>query len=163
VPDADTLVLFIGPAAKAPSLKKGDAVKISTETEPPLRGVSDALSGGPILVMNGKRQKIKVPESDSYIFSSMQERHPRSAIGWNDEFYFLVAVDGRQRASLGMTLEEFGAQLVKLGCTHALNLDGGGSSTLWFEGKVRNFLCDGYERDIANSLVVVEKKPAAGK
>jgi exopolysaccharide biosynthesis protein len=113
-------------------------------------------------VKDGRRQAIKATESDSYIFSSMQEQHPRSAIGWNDEYYFLVSIDGRQgRKSVGMTLDEFARELVKIGCQQALNLDGGGSATLWFEGKARNFLCDGFERDIANALAVVEKKSAA--
>ena len=57
-----------------------------------------------------------------------------------------------------MTLDELSAYLVKLGCEEALNLDGGGSSSLWFEGAVRNNPCDGYERTIANSLVVVRKR-----
>jgi hypothetical protein len=159
---ADTLVLSIGPKAKTPRLVAGAEVKISTETQPALRGVSQAISGGPILVKDGRRQAIKAAESDSYIFSSMQEQHPRSAIGWNDEYYFLVSIDGRQgRKSVGMTLDEFARELVKIGCQQALNLDGGGSATLWFEGKARNFLCDGFERDIANALAVVEKKSAA--
>ena len=56
-----------------------------------------------------------------------------------------------------MTLDELASYLVKLGCVEALNLDGGGSSTLWFDGSVRNSPCDGYERPIANSLVVVQQ------
>jgi hypothetical protein len=155
----DTMVLSLGRKGGSAKVKAGDVVKVSTETQPSLRGVAEALSGGPILVQNGKRSSIKATNSDSYIFSSMHERHPRSAIGWNEEFYFFVSVDGRQPGlSEGMTLEEFGAQLVKVGCEHALNLDGGGSATLWFDGEVRNYLCDGYERKIANGLIVVEKK-----
>ena len=69
-----------------------------------------------------------------------------------------VSVDGRQgNVSVGLTLEEFSAELVKLGCENAMNLDGGGSATLWFEGKIRNYLCDRYERKIANVLTIVEK------
>lgn len=156
--EPETLVLSVGRKASAPKLKPGEVIRISTETQPSLRGVAEALSGGPILVRDGKRQSIKAPSSDSYEFSSMHERHPRSAIGWNDEFYFLVSVDGRQTGvSVGMTLEEFGTQLAKIGCTHALNLDGGGSATLWYDGKIRNYLCDGYERKIANSVSIIEK------
>jgi hypothetical protein len=61
-----------------------------------------------------------------------------------------------------MTLGELSDYLVKLGCTEAMNLDGGGSSSLWFDGKVRNNPCDGYERNIANSLLVLRKKLNAG-
>jgi exopolysaccharide biosynthesis protein len=88
----------------------------------------------------------------------MQERHPRAAVGWNDEFYFLVQVDGRQKGvAAGMTLAELASYLVRLGCKEAMNLDGGGSATLWYAGTVRNFLCDGYEREVANCLVVVKE------
>jgi hypothetical protein len=157
----DSVVLSVGPGVRAPRLLAGAQLRLSMETQPSLRGVGEAISGGPILVKDGKRQSIKVPESDSYIFSSMGERHPRSALGWNDQFYFLVSVDGRQgRTSVGMTLDELARELVKLGCQQAINLDGGGSATLWFEGKARNFLCDGFERPVANALAVVEKKNA---
>jgi hypothetical protein len=159
--EPETIVLSVGRKASAPKLKPGDIIKISTETQPSLRGVAEAVSGGPILLRGGKRHSIKAPGGDSYESSSMFERHPRSAIGWNDEYYFLVSVDGRQTGvSVGMTLEEFSAQLAKIGCTDAINLDGGGSATLWFEGKIRNYLCDGYERKIANSLAVIEKAGA---
>jgi exopolysaccharide biosynthesis protein len=88
----------------------------------------------------------------------MSERHPRSAIGWNDDFFFLVTVDGRYRLSVGMTLRELADYMAKLGCKEAMNLDGGGSATLWYEDRVRNRPCDGGERDVANALVVVERR-----
>lgn len=47
--------------------------------------------------------------------------------------------------------------MVKLGCDNVLNLDGGGSATLWCDGQVRNSPCNGRERPIANSLVVLKK------
>lgn len=76
-------------------------------------------------------------------------------MGWSREFYLLVLVDGRQRRSVGMTLPELSGVFQRLGCTDAMNLDGGGSATLWYDGKVRNRPCDGGEREIANSLVAV--------
>ena len=86
------------------------------------------------------------------------ERHPRAAIGWNQNDFFLVEVDGRQRSlSVGMTLEELADFMVDLGCQEALNLDGGGSATLWYNGEVRNSPCDRAEREIANCLVVVKR------
>ena len=70
-----------------------------------------------------------------------------------------MEVDGRQKSlSVGMTLDELSAYLRKLGCNEAMNLDGGGSATLWCTGKVRNSPCDGQERAIANSLIVVRRK-----
>jgi exopolysaccharide biosynthesis protein len=70
----------------------------------------------------------------------------------------LVQVDGRQpRLSVGMTLEELGATMARLGCEEAMNLDGGGSATFWCDGRIRNSPCDGGERVIANSLVLVRR------
>ena len=159
-----TMVLSIGPslARRVPWLQSGDELIVSTATSPSLRGARTAISGGPLLVRDGKRQRIQTADSDSYEFSSMTERHPRSAIGWNENYFFLVQVDGRQRnLSVGMTLSELAALMVELGCQEALNLDGGGSATLWYDGRVRNRPCDGYERAIANSVVVVKKNSAA--
>ena len=156
------MVLSIGPALarSIPRVQVGEVLVISTTTLPNLRGVKTALSGGPVIVRDAKRQRIKVDDSDSYRFSSMMERHPRSAIGWNEDYFFLVEVDGRHRGlSVGMTLSELASYLVELGCLEAMNLDGGGSATLWYDGKVQNRPCDGYERPVANSLVVLKKTP----
>jgi exopolysaccharide biosynthesis protein len=71
----------------------------------------------------------------------------------------MVSVDGRlKNISVGMTLNELADYMSDLGCVEAMNLDGGGSSTLWYDGKVQNRPCDGYERPVANSLVVLLKK-----
>jgi hypothetical protein len=159
-----TMVLSVGPAlAKTmPHFQTGAELILSTATSPSLRGARTAISGGPVLVREGKRQRLKMSVSDSYEFSSRLERHPRSAIGWNEEYYFLVEVDGRQKNySVGMTLDELGSFLVELGCQDALNLDGGGSATLWYHGKVQNRPCDGIERPIANSVVVLKNRPDA--
>ena len=156
----DIMVLSFGPAAAKQfgALKTNIVLQISTASSPSLSLARAALSGGPVLIRNGKRQKIQAEADAAYEFSSMLEQHPRSAIGWNESSFFLVEVDGRQKdLSVGMTLDELSTFLAKLGCTEAMNLDGGGSSTLWYDGQVRNNPCDGYERTIANSLVVTKK------
>ena len=159
-----TLVLSEGPtlAMTRSRFEAGAELVISTATLPSLRGVKTAISGGPVLIRDGKRQRFNTPNAESYQFNSMMERHPRSAIGWNENYFFLVEVDGRQRnLSVGMTLNELASFLSELGCSGAMNLDGGGSATLWYNGQVRNHPCDGYERPVANSLVVLKKKSAA--
>jgi hypothetical protein len=157
---AGTLVLSVGPAAlkSLPRVDAGAEMSLTTATEPDLRGAKAAISGGPILLQRGQRRRFRTPDSDSYEFSSIVERHPRSAIGWNDDYFFLVVVDGRRKGvSEGMTLNELSAYLAELGCREGMNLDGGGSATLWYDGQVRNYLCDGYEREVANCLVVCRK------
>lgn len=143
------------PPAQSPPLP-GSLLTLSFESDPNLSGVRTGIGGGPILVQKGRPQRIHPPSKDAYEFSSMLERHPRTAIGWNPHYFFLVTVDGRQPAlSVGMSLDELAAYMAGLGCTDALNLDGGGSATLWAGGRIRNSPCDGQERPIANSLVVV--------
>ena len=145
------------------NIKTGAVLRLSTASLPDLRGVKTAIGGGPVLLRDGVPQKIQPPGPKTYTLPTFPNRHPRSAIGWNEQFFYLVEVDGRQKnLSAGMTLEELSAYMLKLGCDHAMNLDGGGSSALWFQGKVRNRPSDGHEREIANFLVVVKKKPKDG-
>jgi exopolysaccharide biosynthesis protein len=156
------LVLSVGPEMlkkSPPKIQVGDILRISTATEPALHGVKTAISGGPMLIHNGSRVKLKSSDSMAYAVTTMWEQHPRAAIGWNEKFFFLVEVDGRQkRLSVGITLDDLTKFLMELGCNEAMNFDGGGSATLWFDGEVRNSPCDRMEREIANSLVIVRKK-----
>ena len=95
----------------------------------------------------------------AYAERSLFERHPRSAVAWNDKYFYFIEVDGRQKGlSMGMTLEELSNYMLKMGCTDALNLDGGGSSTLWLKGKVMNSPCFGYLRNTATTFVLVRKE-----
>lgn len=160
----ETLVLSFGPrlATNLATLTPGALVALSTATTPELRGARTAIGGGAIITQGGRAAKIEKPRSsaglNSYTISSMFERHPRAAVGWNKTHLFLVEVDGRQRGlSVGMTLAELGAYMAKLGCEEAINLDGGGSATFWYRGRVVNSPCDGTERPIANGLVVIRK------
>ena len=150
----DTMVLSFTrlPAGSgAAEAKVGDIVWISTETTPSLKGVQTGLGGGPELVRGGQAQRARVNKSNA--------RHPRSALGWNEKEFYFVTVDGRQpRLSDGMTLPELADFLVKIGCTEAMNLDGGGSAEVWMEGKILNSPCYGHERSTANALVLVEKE-----
>ena len=82
-------------------------------------------------------------------------RNPRSALGFNNEKLFLIAVDGRQPGySMGMTLYQMAAFFRELGIEHAINFDGGSSSTLWALGKVVNSPSHGYERRIFNVALI---------
>ena len=141
----------------------GALVELSTATIPDLAGVKMAISGGFVLLRNGTRQELQTPQSDDYKYRSVRERHPRAAIGASRKHIFLVEVDGRQpELSMGMTLDELGDYMRKLGCELALSLDGGASATFWYQGKVMNSPCNGADRPIANGVVVMAR-PAAKK
>jgi hypothetical protein len=151
----DTVVLSLGPnlAARLPRPRVGSLLDLALETAPELTGVTTAIGGGPALIRDGKAGQ----------WSGFQLRHPRSALGWNKDHIFLVEVDGRQsNLSVGMTLPELTDYMVKLGCENAINLDGGGSATLWVSGNVMNSPSEGQERPGANALVVLQKG-AGGK
>lgn len=159
---ADTVILSAAPALAGtlPAVRIGNELLIHLEASPRLQGVRAAIGGGPVLVAGGRAQRIRIPDSESYEFRSMAERHPRSAIGWNERAFYFVSVDGRQPGwSVGMTLRELGGYLARLGCEGAMNLDGGGSATLWHDGKIVNRPCDGYERSVANAVIVVDTAP----
>ena len=65
------------------------------------------------------------------------KRHPRSGVGIRDGTLVMVAVDGRQPGySEGMTLYEFADLFIELGCSDAMNLDGGGSATMVVRDRV---------------------------
>ncbi len=148
--DQFTLRLPASLRTKAARLRPDSEVVISTQTTPALPGVKTALGGGPVLVRAGQPQASRVLKA--------RERHPRSALGWNASHFFLVVVDGRQPDhSVGMTLDEWSEYLARLGCTEALNLDGGGSTELWLRGRILNRPCYGHERRTATGLVVLER------
>jgi hypothetical protein len=165
-PDTMVLSLSTNWLAKSRLPLPGMVLKISTRTEPDLSDAVMAIGGGPLVLVRGERQpaypkpkRKGLPISVAHIW----EKHPRSAIGWNADHFFLVVVDGRLPGlSEGMTIKEL-ATFMKdtLGCAEAMNLDGGGSATLWYDGQVRNIPSDGEERPVANALMVISC-PAAG-
>jgi len=72
----------------------------------------------------------------------------------------LVTVDGRQpKKSVGMTIEELAVLMTGLGCVEAINLDGGGSTTMVINGRVVNNPSDATgERPISDALLVFPRK-----
>ena len=97
-------------------------------------GAQQVLSFGPALVMDGK---ISVTEDEEV--GKATSSNPRTAIGIIDELhYVLVVSDGRTSASEGLSLRELAEFMQSLDVDIAYNLDGGGSSTMVFNGKVIN-------------------------
>ena len=146
----EVMVLSLGPelTGRLAKIEVGAVLKISTATTPDLKGSPTALGGGPSLVVNGKAKD----------WPGLRFRHPRTAIGWNQDYLFLVEVDGRQLGlSAGMTLSELAEYMAKLGCEEAMNLDGGGSATCWVYGNVMNSPSQGRARPAANGLVLLQK------
>ncbi len=124
------------------------------------QSVQQGIGGNLRLVRNGKVEPELIAFEKSrggtaYRHRNGASRHPRSALGFNDEKLFLIAVDGRQPGySMGMTLYDMGKFFSELGIKHAINFDGGSSSTLWALGRVANSPAHGYERRIFNVAMI---------
>ncbi len=113
-------------------------------------GVVQSFAFGPLLVDHG--QITELP--DKYIVSTDDSiREPRTAIGQVDNtHYVLIVADGRRNdwSEKGMTLQEMQKIFVEQGCQVAYNLDGGGSTTLIFEGEKLNRSSGSRERDVSD-------------
>jgi hypothetical protein len=83
-------------------------------------------------------------------------RHPRTAVAFNDRYIYFIVVDGRSKESAGMTITELGNFCVEyLGASYTIAQDGGGSSTMWVDGKVMNVPSDGQQRRVVNGYMMV--------
>jgi hypothetical protein len=123
----------------------GTATIAARDALPPApRG--DLLQAGPLLVADGAIAFD--PQADHEGFSAgaeqfdsdiTQERHPRAALGLSEDALVAVACDGRRsRVDAGLSMVELASVLVALGARHAINLDGGGSTTLVHRGHLLN-------------------------
>jgi hypothetical protein len=116
------------------------------------------VGGTPVLIREGRI--VQDFEVERVREGFVKDRHPRTAVGMRaDRTWVFVVVDGRQpQLSVGMTLAELAEFLQSLGCVSALNLDGGGSSTLVFRGQVMNSPSDaGKERPVSDAILLSEK------
>jgi hypothetical protein len=140
------------------NLPKGARVETTSEVglspKPPF-APDFVLGGGPRLVQGGRPAGPHDP--DVYGPGFAEARHPRTAVGVRaDGRALLVTVDGRQpELSVGMTIAEMAALLRELGAVEAINMDGGGSTTMVVKGKVVNSPSDlTGERPVGDALLV---------
>jgi len=120
--------------------------------------IQQAISGGPRLVREGV---VSIEYSqERFAQSFATRRHPRTALGIRNGALVMAVVDGRQPGySDGMTLYELAKYLVELGCSDAMNLDGGGSTTMVVRDRVVNSPSGGAQRNIVNALAVLSVAP----
>jgi exopolysaccharide biosynthesis protein len=118
-------------------------------------GVVDAVGGTPLLVEDGAVVAEDCPQA-------LCNRNPRTAIGVTaNGQILLVVIDGRSNKSRGATMVELGQVMKGLNATFALNLDGGGSSTMVVNGKIMNDPSDGNERKVSSAVLVLNGPDAA--
>ena len=130
----------------------GTVVTLRLILQPDWSVVSDAIGGGPVLVRDGAPV---YRSNEGFTTSQLAPRGPRTAVGQRaDGGIVLLTTDGRQPGfSVGMTNFELAQALVRFGAVRGMALDGGGSSTLAFEGTVLNSPSDGRERAVSDALM----------
>ena len=114
----------------------------------------DVVTTGPVLLVDGEAEPVVKDRFNT-------NRHPRTAVGRrSDGTVLLVVADGRNSAAAGLSMVELQQVMVALGCRDAINLDGGGSTTMVVRGAVVNHPSDNNrfdaagERPVANAVVV---------
>lgn len=98
--------------------------------------IDQAFGGGPVLVQEGK-VRITNNEERKFAGKAINDKHPRTAIGYTrDGKMIILVVQGRMKGiAEGATLPQLARIMVDLGCTEAMNLDGGGSSCMLVNGR----------------------------
>ena len=117
-----------------------------------MKDVMDLMGGAPLLVHH------HTVNADPNCHTWFCSRNPRTGVGVTHAGKVMwVTVDGRSRNSVGMTIYGFAKYMLSLGADEAVNLDGGGSSTMWVKGQgIVNDPSDGAgERPLTNALVIL--------
>ncbi|GJQ62734.1 MAG: hypothetical protein SCALA702_17870 [Melioribacteraceae bacterium] len=129
----------------------GDTIKLFPKLGLNRDKLTAMVGGSHYLVQNG------------VVVASDGDRHPRTAAGFSADStkLYLMTVDGRQPGySIGMSLKELGQYMLSIGAANALNLDGGGSTTMVVRSEIKNSPSDpGGERSVSNSLLIVSSAP----
>ncbi|MDR3646750.1 MAG: phosphodiester glycosidase family protein [Candidatus Babeliales bacterium] len=144
-------------------IKINKIIKPTYSSSDLIEGMDYILGSTPILIKDGKiNEKLIQYKSSFYTLG-----HPRTAVGvLENGNWLMVVVEGRQKSSCGFTILELAEYMLNKGCISALNLDGGGSSTMVINNKVVNSPSGrdlyGYsgkrnERPIADSILILPK------
>lgn len=127
--------VIVGPQKELEKIVNARKFKLDIKLNPEWKDVNHIISGGPYLVKNG----------DIYVDMTAQKlasvggRNPRTAVGYTkDNHLIMLTADGREGASIGLTLVELANLMKELGCVNAMNLDGGGSTVMYVNGKIVN-------------------------
>ena len=127
--------VIVGPMQNLESITRAKKLKLDLQINPEWNGVRHIISGGPYLVKHGE---IFV-DMKAQRLSAIGGRNPRTAIGFTkDNHLIMLTADGREGSSIGLTLYELAHLMKEFGCVNAMNLDGGGSTVMYVDGKIVN-------------------------
>ncbi len=159
IPEGHFVIVVHNKYAKAAdyaSLAPGDTVSLSVSVSDGWQDVTLAIGCGDILVSEGQVCGDIADEAHE------KTANPRTALGYTaDGALIAFAVDGRREGSIGMKLDTLASTMQRLGCVGAVNLDGGGSTTVLvreLDGAmiVSNTPSDGGERAVSNALLFID-------
>lgn len=158
IPADGVLLSGGGDAAKflETNASKGASLSFSVNLSGNWNTAVDALGCWPRLIKDGQIQSVA---RDEYL---TEKRHARTLMGWNASSIFVITVDGDDPSSAGLNMAELAALTKELGCTDAINLDGGGSETLTIRGNVVSIPGDGMDRSVSSGWAVINNA-ASGK
>jgi len=146
--------VLVGPKEKLSALFGAPEIEMEFGLSPKWENVKHIISGGPYLVKNGS---VYVDVSEEKLLA-IGGRNPRSAIGYTkDNDLIIVAVDGREGSSVGLTLNELASLMKSLGCVNAINLDGGGSTVMYVNGAIVNNPPQPGGIALSNAVVISKK------
>lgn len=127
--------VIVGPTKIIEPMLKAKKYKLNLKINPEWDNVNHIVSGGPYLVKNNE----VYVDMTAQKLASIGGRNPRTAIGYTkDNNLIMLTADGREGSSIGLTLMELAKIMKELGCINAMNLDGGGSTVMYVNGKVVN-------------------------
>jgi len=118
---------------------------------------TNIMESGPVLLSSG--QYISLPKA-----AFNDNRHPRTGVCIDSRYTYFITVDGRSNQSYGMNLYEFGKVMKWIGCKEGINLDGGGSTTMYVKDKgvvnmpSDNKLFDHEGERKVNNILIINKK-----
>ena len=141
-------------------LVPGDRLEIITKLVPDRGPLRTVVGGWPRIVEAGRNVALAADSVEGTVPRFSRARHPRSALGVSRDSatLYLVAVDGRQQTSVGMTLEELADAMIALGAYDAMNLDGGGSTALVVRDSIVNQPSDATgERPVGNVIAITRR------
>jgi hypothetical protein len=154
IPMGGGVLVAVGSAASALAAEApvGQQVTSRLIFRPDWPDIVSAIGGGPQIVRDGAPV---FHAGEAFIASQLAPRAPRTGIGQlADGRIIMVAVDGRQPGySVGLTNFELGQTLVRLGAVTGMALDGGGSTTMAFDGALLNHPSGSLERPISTALL----------
>lgn len=143
------------PFSKIDEIQKLKNLSLEINYPEEFRNSNHIIGAGPYLIRN---EKIYVDITEEKL-TAVGGKNPRSAIGYTkDNSLIIVAVDGREKTSVGMTLNQLANLMKSLGCTNAMNFDGGSSTVMYVAGNVVNSPANSGGVPISNALLVLEKK-----